>query len=643
LINTLKAQTGHAAELYLNIYLMVRDKSEFKPQKKEYVEKIFNYEDELISRDNTTIVVPKPEAGEFSSDLYVRRFVPEERTSRYFRLRFAKAGTKKKPTTASKSETATAKASKKVIPSSTSRKKWECTTTGTDKKCTLDNKVSTASKVNVSTTPSTSSSKEAVFVRHYFHDGNKESKRARRSSTYTIDPATGKPLRTTKFDFGALWVPRDAFGVYLVDKAGKVGKENLLIEQDILVGKDGGLVLRTKKLGDKPTGKYRVKVVAKYMKPKPEVKPVDSLDQVTSYKQIKLFMNIGMAMGSLEHIYSGKDPMWRNAPTPSCTTSSCSTPEPTNPLAKMLRKDVSLLLSNYHVFDNTLEKGYIREIRKGHGKKGKLRGMYLTLATLPMTKFDERKDGTWLRTGVYGNMHKKNLDAVVMQLVNSWKKGSVPTVKWAKCDPQIGDRAIVVGHPLGLIDEQVKDNASISDPDHDAGKGWLDMISFYGNLIGGNSGGGLYNMKGEMLGVNSGSYIKVSMKKESDIPGIDITKVVGLKDVFKRDEKDKGKPLFTEANRKELAKKIFKALEGTLEGQKMKDMLKEELAHKMTDIYTSEVGKPTGRVAIVPTGLDLARKGTRIQEWMKEKGLDIGQPRKFSFSGNNDRLNKCKK
>ncbi|MFH1637950.1 MAG: trypsin-like peptidase domain-containing protein [Candidatus Woesearchaeota archaeon] len=586
-INTLLAQTGQAANVYANLYALVKTQEEIDKQNKnflpEFEDKTYN---NLTSLDAYTVLIQKPEDGEFDKDLYVRRIQIQDKLESIVAKTPLPAQIKT-PDAEIEESTANPEETSPEIP-----------------------KTSTPKKENVLVWP---------YAIHKTEGEISEDDYTTEGQNYKIDSETGKIEILTDWNkkkFYNLWEPGDAFGVYKVNEDGTVESENLLEEQDLKVTQDGSIVLKTKKLGENPEGKYRIKAVVKYKKKTEEVKAVEDIRDATSLEQIKMFTHVGMAKGSLTHIYSGPDPTKQGS-----------------------KGSISLVLSNYHVYNEAVEIGKVKNIPGD--KEGVIRGMYVSLGAQPLVKFDERVDGEWLVAELF--RYKKDLDAMVLNLEHPIKDKSLPKAKFAKCDPQRGEQALFVGHPLGMLRKQIYVDAWISDSkNHDVGEDSMDMTSFYGGLIGGNSGGGLYNTEGELLGITSAGYVTIGRVIESEAETLESLKE--LESLFKDEavfEKVKDK-LFSAALKHPDVKEITKNIN---DENYVKEVAKElSMIHAKSTYDSSSNSSSDKRVKIVlhPTLLDLARKGTRVQEWFWQIGIDIGQQRIYDWSGNNsDEINKC--
>lgn len=631
-LETLKEQTGQGATVMLNLCAVLKSQEELKKNFPKYETEYSDLEkDDYFSLNNNTVVVKKPKGTEFEKDLFIQRVkfckkVKKSITPSFPDYPVGEMGSPFEfyaPGLQSMSMPEAPKITALSTKEDGLRRGGDDETAAVPKAESPEEK---AKEVAVPPAPAPMPPKpkvekeveeceEVVHVRHYSSldelTGPYDLWDSEKEYYYKINPKNGNVSTSSKSIYPNIWNPVNAFGVYKVSEDGTLGSENLLLNQDIKVLEDGTLVLKTMDLGDNENGKYRVKVIAKAKVEKKKPKVPKSLLEATSLSQLKIFPWYGMARGSLEHIYSGVDPM--------------------APSTVKEKRDVTLIMSNHHVYEEVVSGGeWLLP-----GPDGQIRGVCFNIGAQGLARFDERPDGEWLLAFPYNYMYKEDLDAMVLELEHPLKPGTLPEVKFARCDPSFGERTIVVGHPKGLLDEQVNIRAVISHPQHDVTSGWLDMIAFYGDLIGGNSGGGLYNMDGEFLGITSGTYIRVMSVSEAEAESLE--DISGAEELFVEDKditfKDVKGELFA------LASKHYHvlALEAKLKNNPAM------IANELTTIYHEEQAFPTGRVLYVnpissdkkelvlypsvhPTGLNLARKGTRVQEWFWTHGLNLGQP-----------------
>jgi len=578
LIKRLKAQSGQAGEFYARVYILPdKNAPQPKPDNKYYNKELITY-----SLDNQTVVLQKPEGGYYENDLFVR--IMHKETCK-----------KEKEPSIQVPIDLTLKSLLGDEGKKDENKSEEKQFSGTpEKKCTIE---------------------DIVLVHHYSAEETTEIKvfeADKGGSKYIIDPETGKPkLVRGDESFGRLWVPRDAFGVYLVDENNKIVSENLLVEQDIKVLDDGSVVLKTEELGDKPNGNYKVRVVTKYKKER-KTRIVDDLRKVKDWKDVKLILRVGMALGSLEHIYSGPDPMDNDG--------DARAPH------------VNLLMSNYHVWSESLSGGSVGVIESG----GKITMFYMTLGAIPLAKLDDKYDGEWIPVIPYNGLFSDYLDVAIAKLALPIKDKNFPTIVWNEEEPKVGEKVIVVGHPLGIPDTIVNTRAVVSKVGHYAGPDFPNAILFFGDIQGGNSGGGLYNNDGEFVGIPSASYVHIykdTLETAIEIPPEAVKEVLG---------KDYYKPISVERLKKSpdmLLEKLLEIPEVKSVVKKIKDpaeatKLAKELYLKVSEEYKSGnmTHVETRRRVVVDTGINLARSAVEIQKWLNSLGVNLGQKVKKDWS-----------
>jgi len=580
LIKRLKAQTGQAGEFYAKMYILPNKNAPQPAPDRNY----YTREGITQSLDNRTVIVPKPKNGYYENDLFVR-VLNEERC--------IKAKVKEEKSEKNKEESSALNFQEifRFLNRDDNKKSRD-----NEKKCTIETK---------------------VMVHHYSTKETAEiqvSGASKGGSKYVINPETGKP-KLVKGDesFGRLWVPRDAFGVYLVDENNKVISGNLLAEQDIKVLDNGSAILKTKELGDSPFGKYKIKVVSKYKK-ETKKRIVDDLRKVKSWNDVKVILKGGMSFGSLQHIYSGPDPMDNDGDSKA--------------------PFVTLLLSNYHVWSESLSGGSAGIVKEN----GKIISFYMTLGTIPLAKLDDKINGSWIPVIPYNGLFSEKLDVAIAKLALPIKDKNFPTIEWNEEEPKVGERVIVVGHPIGMPDTIVNTRAVVSKVGHYADPNFQNAILFFGDIEGGNSGGGLYNTKGEFVGIPSASYVIIH--RNTSNASIEISHEILRKALGK----DYNQPL----DLKELRKNPDMLLEKLVKIPEVKNMLKKienpskakelarELYIKVSEECRSgntdniEIKRLTTDVE--KTGLDLARSAVEIQKWLNSLGVNLGQKVKKDWS-----------
>lgn len=159
---------------------------------------------------------------------------------------------------------------------------------------------------------------------------------------------------------------------------------------------------------------------------------------------------------------------------------------------KKTEKYMYILTCN-HVVEDIIEinkQGYKLTATIGYSKTdeyNKIAGMIAYKAEI--IKYDEERDLALLKIFVLDD----NLEAVSI----------------AEKEPQLGDTVYSIGSPLGLLRTISKGILS----HHEEGFNFSDNTTTYGN-----SGGGLYNLKGELIGVPSNVYVYGNDRGEYTAP-----------------------------------------------------------------------------------------------------------------------------
>ncbi|MFC1752764.1 serine protease [Thermoproteota archaeon] len=393
----------------------------------------------------------------------------------------------------------------------------------------------------------------------------------------------------------ALWDSEDAFGVYNNSEGEKEGL-NLLVDQNISVADNGNLILRTQALGEDPKGNYKVTVSYRYRKLKPEP-PKDMRNARPEH--LAAALTPGAASGSLTHVYSGIDPLCDD---------SC--------------EELDIFLSNHHTFDSLtdLAKKKIHYIWEGRGKDKRLVGAYMYISANAMAKFDENDETKWVPMSFYRGMHDEDLDVSLVQpLIPGKINKDMPVAKFAREDPVVGEPVTIVGHPLGVTDRVVNARGIVADEDHGSSSK-DDMILVYGDIVGGNSGGGAYNGDGEFIGIPTATYVS--------------------RYYIESEDRQEGLAEYIDINSPEVKSIDFSAdLEGSM--QRLADLLvqnpeikkkADELAQDLTPenieaMVTAKEqaqSKEAGSVA-VRQPLGLVRKASSIKGWLQKKGINMTQ------------------
>ncbi len=136
-----------------------------------------------------------------------------------------------------------------------------------------------------------------------------------------------------------------------------------------------------------------------------------------------------------------------------------------------------------------------------------------------------------METGAYYTLqhpigYNKDLDLAVLK----FDAKDIPYIKEGDSDKiEIGDKVFTIGSPLGIGNSVTE--GIISYP-HRSMEGVKDLIQFTAPISSGNSGGGLFNMKGEAIGITAMSLtIPSDLKKEVDAQNLNFA--VPINDVRK--------------------------------------------------------------------------------------------------------------
>ncbi len=109
-------------------------------------------------------------------------------------------------------------------------------------------------------------------------------------------------------------------------------------------------------------------------------------------------------------------------------------------------------------------------------------------------------DGKMLEAKVIGTDPKTDL-----ALLKVTEKGDYPFVSFAKSEPRVGDWVVAIGNPFGLGGTVTA--GIVSAEGRDIGSGPYDQfIQIDAPINKGNSGGPTFNLKGEVVGVNTAIY-----------------------------------------------------------------------------------------------------------------------------------------
>lgn len=105
--------------------------------------------------------------------------------------------------------------------------------------------------------------------------------------------------------------------------------------------------------------------------------------------------------------------------------------------------------------------------------------------------------------------HEKRKDLALLQVLGSIPQHTYTPVLPDKRSVTRGETVYIVGNPNGLdatVVEGIVSSVSRSFKPPFAEGQWLDLIQFSGGVAGGNSGGALYNIRGELVGVPAARF-----------------------------------------------------------------------------------------------------------------------------------------
>jgi S1-C subfamily serine protease len=174
----------------------------------------------------------------------------------------------------------------------------------------------------------------------------------------------------------------------------------------------------------------------------------------------------------------------------------------------LISVEEKLVLTNYHCIDN-LVSSVEREITNAEGWVRKVR--VRIYADVPVLQ--NRYDG-FIRTGSSAYVGEIVFESKTRDLALLKLKGSIPHTYASPLLPwdgvvARGDRIYSVGNPAG--EDATLGEGIVSNVNRTFDFSWTDgaklaMIQFSGGLFGGNSGGALYNDKGQLIGVPAAGY-----------------------------------------------------------------------------------------------------------------------------------------
>jgi S1-C subfamily serine protease len=167
-----------------------------------------------------------------------------------------------------------------------------------------------------------------------------------------------------------------------------------------------------------------------------------------------------------------------------------------------------LILTNYHCIDDAIT-NVEREVTDGDGFVKKVRQRKLADVTVEQNSYEG-----FARVGTASFVAEIVADDVKRDLAVLKVKGALPNRFASPLLPdgakvQRGERVYAVGNPAG--NENTVVEGIVSNVNRTFEFAWTDgaklpMIQFSGGIYGGNSGGALYNAKGELVGVPAAGH-----------------------------------------------------------------------------------------------------------------------------------------
>jgi S1-C subfamily serine protease len=164
-----------------------------------------------------------------------------------------------------------------------------------------------------------------------------------------------------------------------------------------------------------------------------------------------------------------------------------------------------LILTNHHCIEQAV---VVKEREMVDGESGEVRKIKTRKLNDVLVQQHFFDGATTISTSAYVTTilaQDKSVDLAVLQV-----KGNLPNVMAAPIGGDVvrGERIYIVGNPLGEYSSVTTGIVSSvqRDPDLPWTGGTLKMLQVSGGVVGGNSGGALYNVRGELVGVPAAGY-----------------------------------------------------------------------------------------------------------------------------------------